>query len=47
MQKMLILNYTLKYGDHEINWVEKNVSWLHKGKQIKLEYKLGYCDQKV
>ena len=36
--RLLILNYTLKYGDTEINWVEKNCNWLHKSKKIKLEY---------
>ena len=45
--RLLILNYTLKYGDTEINWVEKNCNWLHKSKKIKLEYQLGYSDQKV
>ena len=40
----VLLNYTLKYGDNEMNWVEKNCHHLHKSKKIKLEYKLGYSD---
>lgn len=30
-----------------MNWVETNCNYLHKSKKIKLEYKLGYSDQKV
>ena len=46
-QRPLLLNYTLKYGDNEINWVEKNCNSLYKSKRIKIEYMLGYSDQKI
>ena len=40
----LLLNYTIKYGNKEIVWVEKNCNYLHRSKKIKIEYMLGYSD---
>lgn len=42
--KQLILNYTVKYGEKEINWIEKNCNLLHRSKKLKIEYLLGYSD---
>lgn len=43
----MLINYTVKYGSKEMTWVEHNCESLHKGKQLKLDYRLGQVDQTV
>jgi hypothetical protein len=40
----LVLNYTLKYGDRRINWVDNKGKALHKASPVKLQYMLGLAD---
>jgi len=35
------MQYTVKYGDKEMSWIEPECNELHKAKEVRLEYLLG------
>ena len=43
----LLMNYTVKYGSQSYTWAEHNCDTLHKGKLLRLDYRLGQVDQTV
>ena len=40
----LLMNYTVKYGSQSYTWAEHNCDTLHKGKLLRLDYRLGQVD---